>query len=87
MTAKKTAVQVIPPVDTGTVLYYPNFRMAINELKQWLLFWDRVRCIVPNTSTWAADPLRSQSLRDSTTRVITEFAGRVCGTARSQEGE
>jgi hypothetical protein len=53
MKKSKIAPRETAQLDTGTVLYYPNFRMGLNELKLWLLFWDRVRCIVPKTSIWA----------------------------------
>jgi hypothetical protein len=33
--------------EAGTVVYYPSFRPSTGWLKRALLFWDRVRCIVP----------------------------------------
>jgi hypothetical protein len=34
-------------MSNSTALYYPNFRMEMNWLKSALLYWDRIRCIVP----------------------------------------
>lgn len=40
-------------VTTGTALYYPHLQVGSGELKSWLLYWDRVRRIVPGGYEWA----------------------------------